>query len=200
MILSPADLNARLSSPRNSAKDKRLTKVRKHDGRTLDDLDRNDKPAGPALFIRDAHSGRRPGDGNGSTEPEVSIPATILARLGVSQGEISESFGISQSQVSNLKNGKAGNEEVQNAVDVALQSIRERVINKLDRSLDFVTDDKLLNAKASEVMSVASGLARIIESTAPKVKDSGSDNRVQIVIHGVQQVEAKHYEVIEVNG
>jgi hypothetical protein len=196
MMLSAADLGARLNSPRNSERGKeRKRAVRSDTVRTIEDLDRNDIPAGPALFIRDTTPGQRPGDKRLSEE--VRIPATVLAKLGVSSKDMQETFGIGPQTVSNLKNEKGLSEEGKETVNSALEAIKGTLVSKLETSIGYLTDDKFANAKGKDLVGMMRGIAATVKDISPAEAVTQS-NRVQVVIHSVNQKDVSHYDVIEV--
>ena len=198
MILSAKDLKDRLGHKNNSLKERNLPKPRPSSGRTEDDLDRNDKPAGPDIYIRDTTQSKRPGDIN--IPSDVKIPAMILSRLEAGpQHEIAELFGISQREVSHLKNGENTKPEEESIVDGALKTIRGEVINRLDESLAFLTPDKFANAKLGELTGAIQKLAGVQETLSPTKKEHGTSN-VKVVIHAVARQEVNNYEIIEVGG
>lgn len=198
MLLSPQDLANRLTSSKNSARSRNLAKGVPSGSRTIEDLDRNDKPAGPDLFIRDTKSGRRPEDPE-VIPPELQIPAITLARLGGHQGEIAKTFDMSQGTLSRLKNEGSSNPEVEEVVTDAVSGIREILVNKLGEALSHLTPDKLANARAGELAGVAQKMSSILEDTRDKSKD-GKQSNIKIVIHGVERMDVAKYDVIEVGG
>lgn len=196
MLLSAQELANRLGSSKNSARDKNLAKGIPIGKRTLEDLDRNDIPSGPDLYIRNTRGGRREED-HKVLPPELQIPAMTLARLGGNQREIAQTFEMSDSTLSKLKNYGSGDAEVNETVDVAVSGVREVLVNKMKEALDHLTPDKLANAKAGELANVARSMSTILEDTRDKSKDNKSSN-IKIVIHGVERVDVEKYEVIEV--
>src|SRR5687768_1701449 len=134
MILSPAELAQRLTSPKNSSRSRNLAKGIK-EGRTTEDLDRNDVKAGPDLYIRNSGSGSRPGDQEHRLSPEFEIPITVLAKLGVSNTDLAETFDVSASKISTTKNNEDNQARAQEIINNALQGIRTKVVDKLNESL-----------------------------------------------------------------
>lgn len=197
MILSAADLGARLNNPRNSERGKRRLRSPIPTGsRTVEDLDRNDIPAGPNLYIRNSTPGSRPGDSK--LPDEVKIPAAVLANLGLSSDEMQESFGISKTTANNLKHGRNLDPDAKEKVDGILAGIREKVVEKLEVSADYLTEDKFKNANGKDLVGMMKGLASTIKDITPADKSAGA-SRVQVVIHSINQKSDEHYEVIEVN-
>lgn len=201
MILPASSLIERLTDKRNSARNKNLDKDRNltksgDKKRTVEDLDRNDKPAGPDLFIRDAGSGRRVGDTQ--IPPELEIPAAMLARLGGNQQEIANTFGMGQRKVSGLKNGDGISEESDAVVKEALGPIRETLVDKISQSLAHIDDEKLGRSNAQSLANIARSLTSALEATRDKTQDISKESNIKIVIHGVERVEVAKYEVIDV--
>lgn len=200
MILSAEDLKKRLSHPRNSLSKREESNsqgnpqnhsrrrarggINRNSGTHERPLDRNDIPSG-GVYIRDVNQPYE------FIPEELKIPATMLARLGGSNVDIAETLSISDSSVSTLKRK---DNEIVNSV---LESIRTVVVDKLEQTLSHLTPDKTVNSKASEIASVARSLAGILKDTSPDAKER-NDNRVQIVIHSVNQKDDAHYEAIEV--
>ena len=191
MILSSADLIARLNHPRNSAA--RSKQVRGE--RTVEELDRNDRPIGENTYLRNSTPGRREGDKN--IPEDIKIPAMVLARLGVSDSEVAGTFGIGVDSVGRINRG-AISEKGKSVAEQAINTIVGKVTERLDQTIDSLTPAKVMNSKAVEIAHIAKALSGIIGDLAPR--DQGKNvNQVQVVIHGVSQRTIGHYEEVIVS-
>jgi predicted transcriptional regulator len=144
--------------------------------------------------------GRNPGDTN--------IPSALRqviaeeATNGASVEELTKAFGVSASSVSAYKNGATSttsyhqkNEKLESVIDRTRDKIHRRASSKLLKALTEITDEKLKDARATDLSSIAANMSRVIEKTSPK-EDSKIQNNIIFV--SPTQIHADNYEVIDV--
>lgn len=146
--------------------------------------------------------GRKAGD--------VNVPNSIRNLLGsvahtdgrTEALEVARDLGISPSSVAAYSNGatstasydKRVNEPV---VDLAKQRVSKRARGKLMMALNHLTDEKMGEAKAIELSSIARNMGAIIKDMEPPVKDTiPIDMRPQFVVFAPTINNETNYETI----
>lgn len=158
------------------------------------------------VVIKQDESGRNIGDRN--------VPAPLRALIsetaqldGRAEGlELAKQFGISSSSVSaytrevNSTNQfhQSNKPEIKNHVDRIKKNISKKARNVLKNALDNITEEKLVDAKATELASVAKSMSSIITEMEP-TQERESNNVPQIVIYAPTIRTEQSFEFFEAN-
>src|SRR5579864_2703411 len=137
------------------------------------------------------------------TEELVLIGSMARAGFGTGQ-EIADAFNVSRSKVVDASFGRTSSPahprftphpELEEKILDKLTPVREKALEKLMKSLDCISDEKLLDLGAKDASVVAGNMSKIVVNTIPAVREG---NRVQIVMYGPKQKELKDFDVVEV--
>lgn len=222
MLLTEEELNARLNSDRNlanrfgSVKKQRVTEITNVDDATkvvktelnfYIPLDKSADFNAPVTEISGVEAeviqeidhreigraGRDPEVPNLSAE-DVNNIATLSA-IGIGQGKIAAEFGISQAAVSYIDNKhKKVNRK---SISVDLERAKDLALEKLLSSLNNITEDKLANADALKLSSIASNMSKVMDNTRDKSQDQVKDG-IQIIVFTPEMRQESTYKTIEV--
>jgi len=142
----------------------------------------------------------------GRPEGRLNISPAIKAMIGslaMIEGptKVGRAFGIAQGTVSDYKNGNTSNHKKDPKLVAALEEniglVREKVINKILKHVDAITEEKIEEASLPILSKSASNLASIFD----KFRDSNATNGIlqqQFVFFGVKPRDEGQYNVIEV--
>lgn len=150
-------------------------------------------------------SGRGPGKGEGRGENIDSLTKEFIAIDGASglstQKELAAIYGVTQTTVSHLSNGKLGtgrNTEVDPELGETVKRVKEKIegsaVDKLMETLDFYDPSALKNQL--EVVTAAQKLASVVEKIKGREKEG--KNNISIVFYNPRQRDINSYEVVEV--
>lgn len=114
----------------------------------------------------------------------------VLDALGEKQKDIAVVFNTTQASVSNIANES----EMQQHRTDAVAPIKEKALERLMSSLNLLTNDKLENAKAKELASVAVSMAKVSELG----REVNDQSNVTVNIYAPQLREEHHFKTIEV--
>jgi hypothetical protein len=146
------------------------------------------------------------GRGKGSVE----VPNSLRKIIGEtneldSRGEavdLASRFGISSSSVSAYANGATSTASYNDTpnkdhINDAKVRVQKRARHKLHKALTHLTDDKLAEAKAGEIASVAKSMSSIIKEMEPE-KESGGPipNGPTFIFYSPQVRNENQFEVI----
>lgn len=117
--------------------------------------------------------------------------------------QLAEQFGISPSSVSAYANGSTSTDSMHkqpnlNHINGAKERITRKAMNRLVRSLNAITDDKLEVTKPVELASIAramSGIVKEMEPEQPKDPNEGKEGPT-FVFYSPQVRDERHYEII----
>lgn len=161
-------------------------------------LESLEKPQESEVFIPEVieETIHRPGRKSDvkSLSQDESNEIAIRARLGERQETLAEEFNITQPNVSYLKNGKTKkvNEEV---VDKVVSEVRDKALERLMKSLNLITDDKLSGCSARDLSVIASNMGRVVEKTMPK---SESSDTVNFIVYAPELRQEKSFPSVEI--
>jgi transcriptional regulator with XRE-family HTH domain len=127
---------------------------------------------------------------------EIAIAARTSGLSGgpkETQQEIAERFGISRQGVAHIKEG-AGTVD-NKAVEQAIESARNKALDRLMASLGLLTDDKLSGCSARDISSIAANMSRVVEKTMP---DRDRMGNINLVIYSPELKTEKSFEVVEI--
>ncbi len=117
--------------------------------------------------------------------------------------DLASRFGISASSVSAYSNGSRSTDTMNkqpalNHINQAKERISKRARIKLFKALDNITDDKLIDAKAIDLASVARSLSAVVKDMEPEVARDSNEGKNQptFIIYSPQIREERHYDVI----
>ena len=142
----------------------------------------------------------------GRTKGAKNIPDFLRPIIGASvtfsgNRETQEAFGIgSSASTFSMQHGKTSPEgklqpELKSKVEQIVGKVQETAAEKLMSALGFITDEKLENAKATDLSSIAANMSRVIEKTTEKKENVAA----QIVIYAPSLRTEEKYEIIESN-
>ena len=106
-------------------------------------------------------------------EPEQKDEIAFRARAGEKQEDLAKEFGVSQSAIGEIEQGRTKVNE--RLVQDRLDEVQDVALQKLLGSLGFITEDKLQKAKAGELSVIASNMSKVVgnirqkETTGPQV-------------------------------
>lgn len=95
------------------------------------------------------------------------------ARVGEGQKVLAAEFGVSQSAIGEIEQGRTKVNE--NLVQSRIDEVQDVAMQRLLQSLGFITPEKMEKAKISDIANVASSMSKIVsnirgkDSDAPKV-------------------------------
>lgn len=97
----------------------------------------------------------------------------VRSRLGEGQAKLAQEFGISQSAIGEIEQGRTKvNEDL---VQAKINEVGDVAMTKLLCALDFITPEKLEKSKATDLSMIASNMSKVVnnvrgkDSDAPKV-------------------------------
>lgn len=117
----------------------------------------------------------QPGNKNGKSKlsSDQKNEVAIRARLGEGQTKLAQEFGVSQSAIGEIEQGRTKvNEEL---VQAKINEVGDVAMTKLLCALDFITPEKLEKSKATDLSMIASNMSKVVnnvrgkDSDAPKV-------------------------------
>lgn len=142
--------------------------------------------------LRQLHAGRT---GPKNIPPMIKALAVSISKVDT-QENAGEAFGLSQQAISQYANGKHKDTEAKDLIKKSIASVHEKALDGMLSCLDFIKP-KLENVKkATELSSIASNLARVVEKTSPK--EANVTTNVQIVVHQPRSHSEEEYESIAV--
>ena len=135
--------------------------------------------------------------------------AVLANQDDVSQTEIAQAFGVSNSSVSNFKNGLDNNrlpdEELKKTIDNELKSAEEgrakienEALKKTMMALGLLDETDIMCLGAKDKSVVASNLSKVAANMRDKNINNVNDNRVQMIIHSPAMRVNHHYNEIEI--
>lgn len=151
--------------------------------------------------------------GGNSTKERVHYKLTDEQRIEIGSlgrifptKDVAELTGVSQDAVRDLRNGKVGssgfNAELMKEIDARTESVKKAThdvaLDKLLKTLEFITEDKMENSNARQLSSIASNLSKVASNLTPKVESNGNGKGVTIVLFQPQPAKETHFEVIDV--
>ena len=146
----------------------------------------------------------RPNNGQGGCPTKHGQPTReligTLANLDTTKA-VSESFNIPESTIKNWKHGRTSrlNEATETnfkeAIDRNLGRVRSTALDKLMDTLGLLTTDKLKDANAIQLASVADKMGNLIVKTSPQ---SSTGTNVNVVVFTPNQRSLHDFDVLEI--
>lgn len=145
--------------------------------------------------------------GRGNTNEVPSTLRKLVAQdsiAGVKASEIADAFDISKSSISAYKNGATStssydnpDKELKSHVDSVKTEIASSARSKIIAALSHITENKLSDAKLSEVSMIAKDMATVME----KMEGNTSKDKTvqhQVIIYAPRVRDENDYNVIDV--
>lgn len=134
------------------------------------------------------------------------IGDTALESGNAAAREIAEAFGVSKSAIAAYKKGATSCDSYNNptkTLGAHIARTKERISKRAGRlairSLDSISDDKLANASAPELATIARSAAAIVKEMEPPVPVNPRETpTVQFVMYAPQMAKEEKYAVIDV--
>jgi len=104
-------------------------------------------------------------------DPEQKDEIAFRARAGETQISLAAEFGVSQSAIGEIEQGRTKVNEV--AVQSKLDSIQDKAMEKLLESLGYISSDKLDKCKATDLSSIAANLSKVVSNVRTKTDQTG---------------------------
>jgi DNA-binding XRE family transcriptional regulator len=184
MFKTEEQINARLNSEKN----------------LVNRFARHEKPAAPAAALIDEpvvtvipleQPGNKEGKVklNGDQRNEIAY----RARVGETQISLAREFGVSQSAIGEIEQGrtKVNESQVQEKID----QVHDVAMEKLLGTLGFLTSDKMEKCKAVELSVIASNMSKIVGNVRAKDADAP---KVIVQLFAPELKQEQSYKTIDV--
>lgn len=146
------------------------------------------------------------GLGNKNKTEEQRIEAAADSITGMKNEEVAEKHNISLSSVSAYKNGAVstssyheGDEALVKANDDIKIEIGNHVKNKLLKTLEAITPDKINKAKLGELTNLAHGMSNILKSVEPSGEEGRKANGPSFIFMVPEQKREEQYKIINLS-
>ena len=127
--------------------------------------------------------------------------AGVMANKGLAQKkDIAKEFRVVPETISKIAKGEvkgADNERIGAARQERIEAVQDQALNKLMSSLGLITEDKMANAKLTDLSRVAVDMSRIIDKTGPKDANNGQPV-VNLTLYCPTVKSERDYKVVEV--
>ncbi len=147
--------------------------------------------------------GRHEGDNNVPDSLRKIIGETAQIDGRQDALELAKTFGISPSSVSAYANGSTSTDSMNrqpnlNHINSAKERVSRKAMNRLVRSLNAITDEKLEETKPVELASIARAMSGIVKEMEPEKPKDPSENRdgPTFVFYSPQVRDERHYEIM----
>lgn len=140
----------------------------------------------------------------------VEVPESLRALIseeaikGTSPEVLSREFGVSKSSISAYKNDATStasynspDKNLKDANELVREDVTSQARTKLLLALKHVTEEKMQDAKLTEIASVANSMSGIIKNMEPQ--GATTQNNTQIIVYKPRQREEDEFEIITVN-
>ena len=135
-----------------------------------------------------------PGKNRVNLDENTRTEIAIQARLGMNQNDIARDFGVTQGEVSQIKNNKVQGVD-ERAVERSLNEVRDQAVLKLMESLGLITSDKLSALGAQALSIVAANMSKVVEKTMPN-KDN--KNNINLIIYTPEMRSERGFDFVEI--
>jgi len=147
-----------------------------------------------------ADNGGRP---KGGKKLSVELKA-LVGTLAIKEGnkQVAKVFNMAPAQVGAYARGldSSGNKpdpKLRDALEKNIEVVHEKVIDKILKSIDSITDEKITEANFATLSKGASNLAGVFDRLRDKAP-SGNTTQANFVFFGVKPRSESDYQVIEV--
>lgn len=111
-------------------------------------------------------------------DPEQKDEIALRARLGERQTSLAKEFGVSQSAIGEIEQGRTKvNEDLVNG---RMDAIQDVAMTKLLESLGYLTPEKMDKCKAVEISSIAANMSKVVGNVRGKDVNQGVNVHVQV--------------------
>lgn len=181
MFLTEEQLNERLNNPRNLAN---RIKGGKHASSRIPEAENQifaaERPEEEkGIQFREI---KRPGN-NRTWLSQSERTEIAIASIGEKQTEVARRYGVEVSTVSDIvnnarrvENGPRSTDQLK--VDMALDAVRVTATNKLQASLNLLTEDKISGHNAKDISAICANMAKVVQQTIPQEKGGQSINLI----------------------
>mgnify|MGYP001163227428 FL=1 len=163
------------------------------------ELERLEKVGPRALIIHKPGVGRTPEKEN---TPE-SIRKVIATEPLEARGELASLFNVGIDSVSNYRDGNNArtieNPELKLVALGARERVAKKARNRLNLALNHITEDKLSDAKLSEISSVARDMSTIVKNMEPPAEQGGNKLNAQFVFFAPRLKSESDYDSVIVS-
>lgn len=125
------------------------------------------------------------------------------ARIG-GPTQSARAWGTSVMHAHHLSHGRTGPDKIGDrkkdlieAIEFNTQTVRNKVLGRIEQAVTGITDEKLENKDAKELSMIARNLSSILSST--RVADGPRETNAQIIVFSPEQAKEAEYDIIEVN-
>lgn len=102
---------------------------------------------------------------------ETKTEIAFRARAGEKQKDLAEEFGVSQSAIGEIEQGRTRVNEVE--VEKRLNQVQDVAMNKLLESLGYISSEKLDKCKATDLSSIAANMSKVVSNVRTKNDQTG---------------------------
>lgn len=116
------------------------------------------------------------------------------------RSEIAKTYGVAPSTVTDIANKtrriEGGPRAVDQAkVDLELDAVREKAIDRLMSGLGQLTEEKVAAHNGKDISQICANMAKVVQQTIPQEKGAQAIN---LIVYSPELRNEKHYDVIEV--
>ena len=198
-------------SNKDFAKEREAVGLPKEKEPTNDPMDQLDESViidVPSTHGSNTHEGRiERGRGDGSTEVPNSLRQLIGTESAINGRsaalELAESFGISPSSVSAYAKGATSTTSYDerpngSAITNAKLAVSKKARKKLMLAINYITEEKLANAKVGELSHVAKNMSGIMKDmTDTNDERDGRNDGPTFVFYSPNIREEKHFDIVK---
>lgn len=114
--------------------------------------------------------------------------------------EIAKEYGVQVSTISDIANGTRRVEDSprsveQEKVDLALDAVREKAIDKLMAGLGHLSDEKVSAHNGKDISVICANMARVVQQTIPQEKAA---QQINLVVYTPELRAEKNFDVVEI--
>ena len=127
-------------------------------------------------------------------DSEQKDEIAFRARAGEKQTSLAEEFGVSQSAIGEIEQGRTKVNEVE--VTKRLDQVQDVAMEKLLQSLGYITPDKMDKCKATDLSSIAANMSKVVSNVSRK--DSQTGPVVNVNVYAPELRNERTFKTIEV--
>lgn len=182
MILSKEQAEARLNSPDNLAN--RIAEMRNGKRLSID---------APSSVATVTETRRAPKLSNQARAEIAKRAQSGLETL----NEIAAAYGVTPGTISTIKRQAEKidyEEKLARGPQSVETAVKELAVEKMMMAMGLITPDKLNKLQAERLASVASSMASIVGTVAPKVAQA----QINLVVYAPEVRDEKHFKIVEI--
>jgi transcriptional regulator with XRE-family HTH domain len=104
-------------------------------------------------------------------DSEEKNEIAFRARAGETQVSLAAEFGVSQSAIGEIEQGRTKVDEI--VVQSRLDQVQDVAMTKLLESLGYITSDKMDKCKATDLSSIAANMSKVVSNVRGKSNETG---------------------------